>query len=326
MMMIVFRVLVLATAAAVAAGQGCLTVGGPCPQGATEGPILTIGPMSAGDTTLGLAGLQMTVMGAVTIYVPESSFTAGGITSGSGVTLTSAMALDTTPLPGRPNLAGFRLGTAKCGVTDIVDGLVPGSVGAMVGRICVLEPSENIMTATVTRKNVNPDGSCQLFVGDQFLELVPILDTRYAFQGAKDTEGFDIVYCSIPVGALVGGEGYYGVGENPVNRFHIFLVESDMGTRVGASMGLTTISRTRCRVGNRLEVQGSVTNQAVTTVVVTDATTNAVLGTPVAVGAFDPVVNAASWRLRVNNVAVCPATVTATASDGSLFTVAVNIG
>jgi hypothetical protein len=251
-MTMMIRVVVLAIAAAIAAGQGCLTAG-TCPGGATEGPILDVARMAVGDTNLAQTGVKMSVM-SVTVFVPQSSFTAGGIVSGSGVVLTSAMVLDTTPLPGRPGLAGFRLGTAKCDVVDIdVDGAVTGSVGAMVARSCVLEPAENVMLATVTRKLVS-GVSCQLFVGDKFLELVPILDTRYAFNGAKDTEGFDIVYCSIPVGATVGGEGYYGVGETPTNRFHIFTVESDLGDRVGAAAGLTTISRTRCRVGNRLEV------------------------------------------------------------------------
>lgn len=115
------------------------------------------------------------------------------------------------------------------------------------------------MLASVTDKVDLGNGECQLFIGDNQLELIPNEDPRYAFESAADIEGFPLEYCSIPLGAAVGGGGYYGIEETPVNRFHIFTLESDAGTRIGGEF-LTTISRVRCEDGDQIEVRGAVTN------------------------------------------------------------------
>jgi len=157
----------------------------PCPLGATEGPIQAIEEI-AGGVFNGAVKLQ--IMG-VTVIIPLSSFTAGGITSGSGIVLTPEQVLDTAPLPGRIE-PGFLGATAKCEVADIdPNGDLTGVTGQMVGRSCILEAAENVLLGLVTE--TTPD--CGLRVGNTpGVPVVRVVDDplgRYAFVGATDTEG-----------------------------------------------------------------------------------------------------------------------------------------
>jgi hypothetical protein len=94
------------------------------------------------------------------------------------------------------------------------------------------EPAESVLLDTVTEMIAN-GGSCQLFAVGIGPESRPPLFVPIAVPSTR--KDFAIVYCSIPVGAAVRGEGYYRVGEPTANRFHIFTIESDAGVRVGST-------------------------------------------------------------------------------------------
>jgi len=133
----------------------------------------------------------------ITIILALSSFNEGTITSGPGIPLSITDLLEPSTgdlsgaLPGRDE-PSFLGATCKCEVTHIdEDGSLTGIVGAMVGRVCILEAAENVLLARVS-DNVEIDAAndvCALLIGDGEVEVRPNDDPRYAFQGTIDIEG-----------------------------------------------------------------------------------------------------------------------------------------
>jgi len=167
-----------------------------CPIGGTEGPIQSLEP----ETSVH-GGVRVSVM-RVTVILAASSFTAGTITSGPGIALTVNDILDpetgvlSAALPGRDQ-PSFIDGTLKCEVADIdEDGQLTGIVGAMVGRVCIIEAAENVLLARVSEKIEIDEANtandvCLLKVGDEGggVLVVPNSDARYAYRGTIDPEG-----------------------------------------------------------------------------------------------------------------------------------------
>lgn len=179
-------------------------------------------------------------------------------------------------LPGRI-MPGFIGGTCLCATT--VDPLT----GIVTATDMVLEPSENVVIATVTTHNcVTPscdpddDPANELRVGGTLID--PNSDPRLISDPATN-RGFEV---NLMLGNLVGvgasAEGYMGITDN----LHIYVLELDGGVLMNAGMTEVSIIRARCRprgdVGD-WAILGATHDPGTGTVTLLRGDTGAVIGT-----------------------------------------------
>ncbi|NMG00388.1 Ig-like domain-containing protein [Aromatoleum toluolicum] len=182
-------------------------------------------------------GVELTVFGR-TFLVPP-----GATIHTPTKTLTAAELVDPSRFPGL-----YRDGFV--GSTAILLGEVTLSPDATTATPVIkdvaIEPAETVLLGTLTKNDAGV-----MSVLD--IPLLPSTDPRLLSKGYKNEFGFAVEPASIPIGTFAAVEGYFGDDGN----FYHFSLEAGGGLLVDPGTGKTSITRTACVPGARLDVQGA---------------------------------------------------------------------
>lgn len=237
----------------------------------------------------------------IVIEVPPNVFTDGLATTPTAP-LTAESLTRAASLPGRAQ-PGFVGGTA------IINGET--SAAGFKALDLFVEASETVMIGRVTANTSSTTGIYPCTIDVEYVPLVFSEDDRMPFGDAINGSGFNVDPCSVAVGNIVAGEGYYGANsaDGPGDRkFHIFAFESDDAALLNEFSEITKISRASCRTGRSIEVRGSSTYILPGTANVFDA--NILIGEPPkwlgsAALVVDALTSTSIYRIR-NNIGSCP--------------------
>jgi hypothetical protein len=209
------------------------------------------GPIESWDNTariLRVAGIDILVSGQTTIVSP----TADRRTARDGLTLGFNGWFNGPFLPGRTE-RGFIGGTAiAIGTWDPTGG--PTGDGIMVADSVFTEPAENVVLDFIRGSN----GPVMLPVDDR---RMPAHEIRLDSGFALDLTGADLV------GVPYGMEGYYGnknvatpdmANEKALHYFVLDLVGPLDANLANKDIDEVAVERASCRVGDELEIRGSV--------------------------------------------------------------------
>ena len=202
-------------------------------------------------------GVELTVFGR-TFLVPP-----GATIHTPTKTLSAAELVDPSRFPGlyRDGFVGstaILLGEVQIAADGTATPLITG---------VAIEPAETVLLGSLTR---NEAGAMSLLG----VPMVPSSDPRLLSKGYKNEFGFIVDPASIPVGTFAALEGYYGDDGN----FYHFSMEAAGGTLVDPAVPKTSITKTSCVPGSRLQVQGSAYLPAASTIEFRNPKTNYLYG------------------------------------------------
>ncbi|MFT5775233.1 MAG: hypothetical protein ACI93G_001847 [Hyphomonas sp.] len=226
------------------------------------------GPIESWDNTariLRVAGIDILVSGQTTIVSP----TADRRTARDGLTLGFNGWFNGPFLPGRTE-RGFIGGTAiAIGTWDPTGG--PTGDGIMVADSVFTEPAENVVLGVITSNlcsAANCDGDGDFIRGSNGPVMLPVDDRRMPAHEIRLDSGFalDLTGADL-VGVPYGMEGYYGnknvatpdmANEKALHYFVLDLVGPLDANLANKDIDEVAVERASCRVGDELEIRGSV--------------------------------------------------------------------
>lgn len=201
---------------------------GPCV--ATDPPFLAEGPIEGVSAAAnGLSG-TVTAMGMV-ITVPE-----GTPVYTPTADLDMGKFADETPFPGRsqPGFVGGTVISTGCVKTDGDGNLV------LLADDVTSDVSENVLLGVVTAPPASNEAPIAFGVLDTTVSV--LTDPRMPGKHFNNNFGFEVIPTTVPIGASVAAEGYYG-GDNTL---HVWSIEVGGGELKDQVNPQVSIQRFRC--------------------------------------------------------------------------------